>query len=381
LSVTTLDRYIARQFLINVAILALMLGAFVVMVDVSLNADEYLHRADETSGGAAGLRRALVTVLLVWDLWWPRLLQLLNFTSGLVLVGGMAFTFAQLVRHRELVAMMAGGVSLYRAARPVMVVAVLLLGVQIANQELVLPRLAPLLSRSIKDAGKREFDRYQVPLVSDKQGRVLTAREFDPNTGTLQGLYVLERDAQGHAIRRITADKAVWDQATGVWRLTGGVGRSMQLAEMSPTDPRARNGELIATVPTSVDPTVLLANQYRFYSQTLSWGQLIEGIRLPNLPRQMRDDLSRIAWGRASTLAGTLLSMVICMPYFLTREPKNMVVQSLKAAPVAVGTLMGTVLGAAAPIPSDLLPPVIAAFVPVIAMLPIAIAQGTSVRT
>jgi hypothetical protein len=130
-----------------------------------------------------------------------------------------------------------------------------------------------------------------------------------------------------------------------------------------------------------VDPTVLLANKYRFYSQTLSWAQLFEGINLPNLPQSMRDDLSRIAWGRLSTLVGTMLSMVICLPYFLTREPKNMVVQSLKAAPVAVGTLMGTVLGAAAPIPSDLLPPWLAALVPVLAMLPIAIAQGTSVRT
>ncbi|MDP1662127.1 MAG: LptF/LptG family permease [Phycisphaerales bacterium] len=377
----TLDRYIARQFLINVGALAIMLGAFVVMVDVSLNADEYLRRADETSGGAAGLRRALVTVLLVWDLWWPRLLQLLNFTSGLILVGAMGFTFAQLVRHRELVAMMAGGVSLFRAARPVMVVSVLLLGAQVANQELVLPHLSPLLSRSIKDAGKREFDRYQVPLVSDKQGRVLTAREFDPNTSTLRGLYVLERDAEGRAIRRITADTAVWDQRAGLWRLTNGIGRSMRLAELSPTDPRARSGEVVTTVPTSVDPTVLLANQYRFYSQTLSWGQLIEGIRLPNLPRSMRDDLSRIAWGRASTLVGIILSMVICLPYFLTREPKNMVTQSLKAAPVAIGTLVGTVLGASAPIPTDLLPPMIAAFVPVLAMLPIAIAQGTSIRT
>lgn len=377
----TLDRYIARQFLINVGVLALMLGAFIVMVDVSLNADEYLHRADETSRGATGIRRALVTVLLVWDLWWPRLLQLLSLTSGLVLVAAMGFTFAQLVRHRELVATMAGGVSLYRAVRPVMVVSVLLLGAQVANQEFVLPRLAPLLSRGIRDAGKREFDRYQVPLVSDRQGRVLTARTFDPNTGTLEGLYVLERDASGRAQRRITADVAVWDPGAGAWRLTNGVGRSMRLNELKPTDVRARSGEVVATVPTSVDPTVLLANRYRFYSQTLSWRQLFEGISLPNLPQSMRDELSRIAWGRASTLIGTLLSMVICLPYFLTREPKNMVAQSLKAAPVAVGTLMGTVLGAAAPIPTDLMPAWLAAFVPVLAMLPIAIAQGTSVKT
>ncbi|MFT3687288.1 MAG: LptF/LptG family permease [Phycisphaerales bacterium] len=362
-------------------LLAVMLAAFIVAVDVSLNVDEYLHRADETSGGATGLRRALVTVLLVWDLWWPRLLQLLNFSSGLVLVGAMSFTLAQLVRHRELVAMMAGGVSLYRAARPVLVTAALLLGLQVASQELVLPQLAPLLSRSIKDAGKREFDRYQLPLISDRAGRVLTAREFDPNSGTVTGLYVLERDNAGRAVRRITAEKGVWDAGAGAWKLTGGIGRSMRLGEISPTDPQARSGEPVASVSTSVDPTVLLANKYRFYSQTLSWAQLFEGIGLPNLPQSMRDDLSRIAWGRVSTLIGTMLSMVICLPYFLTREPKNMVVQSLKAAPVAVGTLMGTILGAAAPIPSDLLPPWLAAFVPVLAMLPIAIAQGTSVRT
>lgn len=377
----TLDRYIARQFLVNVVTLAVMLGAFVVMVDVSLNIDEYLRRADATSGGATGLKRALVTLFLVSDLWWPRLLQLVNFTSGLLLVGGMSFTFAQLVRHRELVAVMAGGVSLYRAARPVMIVAVGLLGLQVINQELVLPRLAPLLSRSINDAGKREFDRYQLPLISDRQGRVLTAREFDPNTGTITGLYVLERDAAGRSLRRVTADTAVWDAASASWKLTNGVGHSMMLAELSPTDPRWRNGESVERLATSVDPTVLLANKYRFFAQTLSWRQLFQGIGLTNLPQSMRDDLSRIAWGRASTLIGTLLSMVICLPYFLTREPKNMVTQSLKAAPVAIGTLTGTIMLAAAPIPSDLLPPLLAAFIPVLAMLPIAIAQGTSVRT
>jgi hypothetical protein len=69
------------------------------------------------------------------------------------------------------------------------------------------------------------------------------------------------------------------------------------------------------------------------------------------------------------------------MPFFLTREPRNMVAQSVKAAPVALGCLVAGVLGAAAPVPTDIMPVALAAFLPTLAMLPIAIAAATSVRS
>ena len=101
-------------------------------------------------------------VELAADLWWPRLLQLFVFLLGMVLMGAMGFTLSQVVRHRELVAMLASGISLRRAARPILLVAALMTLVQVLDQELVLPRIAPLLTRDHGDAGKHELQGFAV---------------------------------------------------------------------------------------------------------------------------------------------------------------------------------------------------------------------------
>jgi lipopolysaccharide export system permease protein len=381
-----LDRYVGKQFAINViALLALLMG-FVVLVDVSLKADEYLKvgAVAATATGQEvkvdGLRKFLVAFLSVIEIWGPKLLQLYNFIIGMVLIGAMGFTFAQLVRHRELVAMMAGGIPLWRVARPVMLISSIALALQIANQELVIPRLAPLLVRDVGDVGKREFDRFSVRLLPDGQGRVLMARTFDPGRQTLEDVYVLERDANGRAISRITAQSARW--MGNAWSLENGTRRSLLLREQPLTPqgqvPLARP---ITTLQTSIDPSTVLASHYRTYGQTLSWRQIATALKLPGLPDQTRTELIRTAWARGATIVGTLLSILIAMPFFLTREPKNMVLQSLKAAPVAIGCVVAGVLGAAAPVPTELLPAALAAVLPVLAMLPVAIVQITSIRS
>ncbi|MCA9298960.1 MAG: hypothetical protein KDA28_07830, partial [Phycisphaerales bacterium] len=118
-----LDRYIARQFLTNVVVLFVILFCFIITIDVSLNIDRFSRIATElmASQGQSGfLKRASLTSMLILDLWWPRLLQLFNYMLGLVMVAAMGFTCSQMVRHRELVAILASGQSLMRVARPVL---------------------------------------------------------------------------------------------------------------------------------------------------------------------------------------------------------------------------------------------------------------------
>src|SRR5690606_13293541 len=119
-----IDRYIARQYLTNIAALLVILSCFVVAIDVSLNLPRYWNQAVEMCRQSPAtdttLRRLILTPLLIMDLWWPRLLALFNFLLGLVLVGAMGFTCTQLVRHRELVAVLTAGQSLFRIARPIL---------------------------------------------------------------------------------------------------------------------------------------------------------------------------------------------------------------------------------------------------------------------
>ncbi|HYE02362.1 MAG TPA: LptF/LptG family permease, partial [Phycisphaerales bacterium] len=228
---TILDRYIARQYLFNALALLVLLFCFVVMIDVALNLDRFIDAAARLSRAPGGgrdpeasvLRRGLIAAFLVADLWWPRLVQLYNYMIGMVLVGAMGFTFAQLVRHRELVAMLAGGVSLYRAARPVLVVALGFLAVAAVNQELAIPRLAEegLLTRDHGDAGRRDWRAFEVRPMRDGQGRVLHARRFVPAQGRLEGVNIWERDETMRAVRRVSAASATWRE--GGWWLEGSV--------------------------------------------------------------------------------------------------------------------------------------------------------------
>jgi lipopolysaccharide export system permease protein len=399
--VSVLFRSIARQYLFNAVALLALLFAFVVMIDVSVNLSRFSKAAAEVAGAGGsgsektGVGHAVATALAVADLWWPRLLQLFNYVIGVVLTGAMGFTFAQLVRNRELVAMMAGGISLFRAARPVLAVAGLCIVVQVANQELLIPRVAHLLSRDAGDAGRKRPEDFAVPLTADGFGRVWSADRFDPATGELRGVHVWERDTEsGKALWRVSAESArvrggVKGKAeaggTGggaaTWVLTG--------ARVSPISVSGGNrggggaGEMPAVAPaeieTDLDPTTILANHYAAYSATLSWRQIAGVLRVQTLKPELRDKLTRVAWGRVSGILCTLLSLVISMPFFLTREPQNMLLQSLKCAPVAVITLVGGTLGAAAPVPG--LPPEVAVFIPVLVLAPLSVAAVTSVRT
>ncbi|MCC6320898.1 MAG: LptF/LptG family permease [Phycisphaerales bacterium] len=381
---STLDRHIARQYLFNVIALMVVLFSFVVMVDVALNIGRFLNRAAELHRDQplGALRKTVVTAALVVDIWWPRLLQLFNYTIGLGLIGAMGFTFTQLVRHREIVAMLAGGISLFRAIRPVLLVAALMMGVRTINQELVIanPRIAPLLGRDPSEAGKRELGEFQVPPTPDGRRQVLFARKFDPRTATMHGVELWRRNDKGVATSRVSADEARWiaGGANRGWSLTNATVTRLDLGR--PGEGGARAGEPAPSMlDTDIEPSTLLFNRFASFSQSLSWAQIGRMLESPQLKPEMREKLQRIRWGRISTMLSAILSLLITMPFFLMREPKNMLVQSLKCAPVGIVSLMGGVLLAAMPVPG--LPAGFAVFLPVVILLPVAIAVLSTVRT
>ncbi len=374
-----LDRYIARQYLINVIVLFVLLFGFVVTIDVSLNIDRFSRAATsiaEEAGDASKGRVWLLTAFVIADLWWPRLLQLFNFLLGLVMTGAMGFTVSQLVRHREVVAALAGGVSLHRLAAPILAIAVALTGLQAINQEFVLPQIAPLLTRDQGKAGRHELGVATVPLTPDQLGRVWFADRFDADSGVMTGVLVWERDERGLATRRITAERAIWND--GGWDLEEGIAESRTDAATEP-DP-------IARLDTNLDPTELRLRRYSGYGQNLSWRRIGQMIRVldtietdPVKHRESTERLERIRWGRVGAAAANLLGLTIAIPFFLTRLPTNLLTRSLKCAPLAILTLMGGVIGSSVPVPG--VPAAIGVFVPAVIMLPIAAAMLTSLRT
>lgn len=370
-----LDRSIARQFLFNVLTLLSILFALIVIIDFSLNFDEYLriaearaHMGNETST----VRIGALTAWIVFDLWWPRLFQLYAYLIGLVLVGALGFTATQMVKNREMVAILAGGMSLWRVARPILVVSLAFCLVTVANRELVLPQLAPLLTRDKKQAGTRDLEAMGQSLCADGRGNLFFIKSFDPQTGVVQGLYCWERDSTGLLARRVYARSATYRD--GGWNLTDGTAQA-----------RAQSGggaiQPVARLETDMDPTTLKLRRFEGFGNNLSTPQLAQLIARyraqPQPPLLRIEQLSRVRWARVSDALSVMLTMLICLPFFLRREPANMLLQSLACAPVALGAL---VLGVAGPnIPG--LPPELSSFIPVMVLAPIAVAAVSSVRS
>lgn len=372
---TLLDRYIARQFLTNTVVLFVILCGFVVVIDVIMNMDRFLRIASEMGAGEGespeGVRRLLVALVLIADLWWPKLLQLYNFLLGMVMVAAMGFTCSQLTRQREFIAMMAAGLGLHRVMRPILVVALLLTGLQMLNQELLIPRIAPLLVREHRDAGNHSLGVSSVGLTSDGQGRLFRAASFDADSGEMGGVYIMERDGEQRAVRAITAERAVYRD--GGWDLEGGVARARGRAPAGAATPVDR-------VETSLDPDKLRMQRFESYKQALSFRQVGQMLDRPTMvdPYQ-RATLERIRWGRFAMMVSGILALVIAMPFYIRREPTNMVIQSIKCAPVAIAALIGGILGASAAIPG--VPAALGVFLPVMILTVVAVAQTSGLKT
>lgn len=374
---TILDRTIARHYLTNVVVLFVVLFSFVIAVDASLNFDRFTDRAEtlirQDGHEPSLLRVAPMTAYLIFDFWWPNLVRLFNYMLGLVLVGAMGFTVTQMVRHRELVAVLASGQSLYRVARPIFAVALALTGLQVASREFVMPRIAPLLTRDQGDSGVRSLGSGHVPLTPDSLGRLWTARVYNADRGELTDLTVWERDPSGRTVRRVVAPGATWDGRG--WALTQGRADREQ--------GKFEAGTPVERLDTDLSPTVLTMRRHAGFAQNLSFSQISALLRRPELLGDASDrglaELNRIRFGRFGVIACNLLTLVITLRFYLQREPVNMLLQSLRCAPIALVSLMGGVLGAVASIPG--LPPQVSPFVPALILLPLAIAASTSVRT
>lgn len=400
----TLNLYIARLYLTNIAVMVVVLFSFVVAVDVAMNMGRFwnaarnrmeerearfgAHEAPEASaaadgggneGGerrrgreAGGLRRVVATAWVIWDLWWPRLMQLFNHLIGVVLIAAMGFTCAQLSRHREFVAMMASGLSLFRVARPMIAVAALITLLALANQEVLVPRLAHRLVRDTGDAGKEGPDAFRVRLAPDEAGLLLLAQKFDDQAGVLERLTVWERDASGRVVRVITADRGVWDGRG--WALENGVSRG----RVETTTGRVVQ-EPVARLETTLDPMRLKVRYLQGFGQALSWRQVSAILRHGGLDAAASRRLDLVRWGHVAAMVSGMVTLLAAMPFFLVRVPGPMLWPALKAAPIALAGLVAAALSSTVILPG--LPVWLGTFVPSLVLMPLAIALFSGVKT
>jgi lipopolysaccharide export system permease protein len=361
-----IDRYIISRFVANFFILLILLFVFAVSIDLLLELDEFVEVARDTVGPEGGLpAQMLVLIELMVNFHGPRLFQFYAYMLGLLSVGAMGFTLAQMHRHRELVALLASGVRLHRIGVPILVAALGLNLVQLANQELVLPRLAPLLIRSHHEIGMQGVEAFEVPFTSDGRGGLLQAPLFDPTHSTLESPTFLERDETGRTVRRISADRARWDEAARAWILAGGRAITPQATASGTT--AVLRGEPIARYATDLGPDILKMRRFREYATMLSIRQIGQMLHSPGVVDE--DALVRFALARFSTVLINMLVLVMALPFFLLREPASLLRSSLLCAALTIPAMLGALMAFAVHFPG--IPPSVSVFLPALVLLPV----------
>lgn len=370
----TIHWHLAKLYAINVAVLGIVLLSVVVAIDVFMNLKRFTDAAEQLAElqgepDPNALSALGYTVLVIGDVWAPRLLLLFNAMSGLILVVAMGFTCAQLVRHRELVALVASGVSLRRLAWPFLVVGAVVMGAQALNQELAVPRVARLLVRDINDAVDHGARALDVRLTPDGQGRLFHAERFDPATGDLGGLTVWERAPDRRITGQVAAKAARWSGDR--WVLTEGV-------RIDPTtDPPTATptAELI----TPLGPDHIRIGRLEGFGAYLSWSQISHVIDAGRMDDRQREYLERARWGRIAMLASNLLTLAAATPFFLLRLPQPMLGPAVKCLPIAAAGLVASAAASVVELPG--IPGPISAFVPTLILAPIAVAMLAGIRT
>jgi lipopolysaccharide export system permease protein len=173
--VRILDRQRYWSFVKAYVICYVSLVGLYIVIDAFSNLDEFTKRADGIEIFQVMGRYYLIHQSQFFD-------QL----SGVIGMMAAIFTVTWMQRNNEQLAMLAAGISTHRAIRPVLVSSVIVSVLVVANQELIMPRLAEDLSKTHDDDGIRKV---HVSSRYDPRKIMIHGNEADRKTESIMPFY------------------------------------------------------------------------------------------------------------------------------------------------------------------------------------------------
>ncbi len=310
LPIKTIDRYLLKGFTYSYVVSVVIMISLYVILDLFANLDEFT----ESQQG---------TISIIGDIlsyyFYHSFLYFAQVAGMITLVAG-AFTLARLQRSNELTAMLAGGISMYRVAAPIIIAGMIFNTLWMLDQEVIIPSIADKLVLGHDEAsGKRAFALW---FLEDRNNTLLSAMLYHPKTKTMEQMIAMERDNQGRIIAKISADEATWDEKRQCWKLLRGTryARSVGPAEFVIS---ARMGrQPISEYYSDWKPNDLLLRQSSAWTYFLSIRQLNALLKKPKLVPNINEIIS----ARHIRLTQPILNILLLflgLPFFLNREPHN----------------------------------------------------------
>jgi lipopolysaccharide export system permease protein len=171
-----LDRERYWSFLKAYVICYVSLVGLYIVIDAFSNLDEFTKRAD----GFVEVVQVMSRYYLIHQS------QFFDQLSGVIGMMAAIFTVTWMQRNNEQLAMLAAGISTYRAIRPVLVSSVIVGVLVVANQELIMPRFGEELSKNHDDDG---IQKVHVSSRYDPRSIMIHGNEADRATKTIMPFY------------------------------------------------------------------------------------------------------------------------------------------------------------------------------------------------
>ncbi|MEW5817295.1 MAG: LptF/LptG family permease [Spirochaetota bacterium] len=142
-----------------------------------------------------------------------------SFSIPIALLFSIAFTLGTYYANNELISVFGSGISLLGLVLPLIVVGLLMSGLGfIFNEKIVIDTYRKknnLTSELLKLLPS--YSNANVTVLSENNRVIYQADYYNDTSKTLSGLLILELDADRNLVKRIDADKAVWEN--NAWRL------------------------------------------------------------------------------------------------------------------------------------------------------------------
>src|SRR5438105_1458540 len=212
---TILDRSLFRAYLQAYLICLVSLLSLYVVVDLFMNLEDFAHH---------GLEAVLRHVLTYYGY---KVIQIFDRLSEPIVLLAAMFTVAWIQRNNELMPLLSAGVPTRRVIRPVLIGAAVMLGLGVANQEFVIPRIADAL---LADRDDPEGDKtLPVQGAFEPNGVHLEGTKAVRRSGSIAPLYVTFPEQMTGGLVHMTVEQAYFSppkddsKQGGGWLLTGAV--------------------------------------------------------------------------------------------------------------------------------------------------------------
>lgn len=373
-----IDRYLLGQFVQTFLICFCSLTGLYVVFDAFSNLDEFMRVSEENGSLLA----------MMGEYYLYRSVFFFDQTSGILALISAMFTLTWIQRHNEMTALSAAGVPTTRIVAPVVVIAACVSLLAAANRELLIPTLREPLSRDTKDLVGNHAQELS-PRRDHETRILLSGKSSFANESRVHEPSLLLPPELGEVGRQLVAEDAYYQSPTpqhpGGYLLRG---------VTEPAD-IARRSSVPAEEPVIITPRDApdwlqpdecfvrsnvtfeqLANGQR-WQQFSSTRELIAGLGNPSL--DFGADVRIAIHGRIVQPLLDVTLLFLGLPLILARENRNMFV-AIGMCIAVVSAFMVVLLGSHYLGAISLISPSLAAWLPAMIFVPLAVAGVDPLR-